>query len=132
MTSIRLIPFFVFALAAPAAVVALDAPVQLSPVKVTRAPLGLVGIRLKIDAPSAEPQARINRTQIVGVVPGSSAARAGLQAGDEVLQIDGQPMHGMTVGGLKDLLNAKSAGDTLVLQYRRRGVMQTAVLRLEP
>ena len=55
------------------------------------------------------------------VYPGSSAAHAGLQQGDVVLSVDGQPVNDMTA--LNYSVGARHAGDSLAISYRRKGVV---------
>lgn len=76
--------------------------------------------------------------QIAGVVPGSAAAAAGLQAGDDIVAIDGSPS--TSVGGgsadpalLADRIEARLANTgknaAVVLSVRRGGTQLSATLR---
>jgi len=54
------------------------------------------------------------------VMEGSPAARAGLRFGDQILQIDGQDMAGMSVDKVHTIFKKKNAGDKIELAVRDR------------
>jgi membrane-associated protease RseP (regulator of RpoE activity) len=57
--------------------------------------------------------------QIRGVVPGSPAAEAGLQAGDVILAVGGRPVH--RGADLQDRIQRYRAGDEVSLRIARQG-----------
>jgi hypothetical protein len=57
--------------------------------------------------------------RVLTVMPGSAGARAGVQAGDEVTGIDGQPAAALPYGRIRELLRAD--GVTRRLTVRREG-----------
>ncbi len=70
-----------------------------------------------------------DRCQLVAVNPQSGAAKAGLQAGDFVTQVDGAK-----VTSFVDLMIAvfnRKAGDKLSVQYERGGEAKTALVELQ-
>jgi S1-C subfamily serine protease len=56
---------------------------------------------------------------LAGVYPGSAAARAGLQQGDAVLQVDGQPVN--DEASLNYRIGTHRPGDAVTLTYQRGG-----------
>ncbi|MBE0481083.1 MAG: trypsin-like peptidase domain-containing protein, partial [Dehalococcoidia bacterium] len=78
--------------------------------KVTRGFLGITGQAIPLPARVAQyfnlekPAA----VQIVGIVPGSPAGKAGLQEGDVIILLDGKPIHG--VDDVHRLLNRDAIG----------------------
>ena len=75
-----------------------EAEVELPPIRMTRNlvergdPLGDLGYTLRHAEPGADP---LQRRQVVAVVrPGGPAAAAGLQAGDEIVMVEGQSVIG--------------------------------------
>jgi Do/DeqQ family serine protease len=66
---------------------------------------------------------------LAGVYPGSAAARAGLQQGDAVLQVDGQPVN--DEGSLNYRIGTRRPGDTVTLIYQRGGGPRTAKVTVE-
>lgn len=67
----------------------------------------------------------LNVVEIMEVSAGSPAAQAGLQPGDTVLQVNGEPINSSEE--LRDLIYA-NLGKTLVVVYQRDGVQQTTTL----
>jgi putative serine protease PepD len=61
---------------------------------------------------------------IANVTPGGPAAKAGLQSGDILVQIDGQPVP--DVSTLNSIMLTKKPGDTVSLQFYRGSQQQTA------
>ena len=64
------------------------------------------------------------------VVAGSPAAAAGLQAGDRLETLDGQPM--LSIADIQWVLQHAQDGDRLSLSFVRQGATQTASLMLAP
>lgn len=54
------------------------------------------------------------------VMDGSPAAKAGLRFGDQLLQIDGQDMAGMSVDKVHKIFKNKKAGDKIDIAVRDR------------
>jgi hypothetical protein len=80
---------------------------------------GTIGVEVEaVDAPA-------KGVRIVRVTERSPAARAGLEAGDEIAQVDGKPFEGPA--DLNDLLARKKAGQTVVLNLRRNPVKIVAI-----
>jgi Do/DeqQ family serine protease len=67
---------------------------------------------------------------LAAVYPGSAAARAGLQQGDAVLTIDGQPVNDET--SLNYRIGTRRAGETVSLTYQRAGKPLSARVAVEP
>jgi S1-C subfamily serine protease len=65
---------------------------------------------------------------VLSVVESSGAGRAGIEAGDVITAIDGQPVQ--TVGDLLSLLRRHSPGDRLELRVLREGAEQTLTVEL--
>jgi predicted metalloprotease with PDZ domain len=61
-------------------------------------------------------QTRDGRLVVVGASPGSPAERAGLMAGDQILEVDGAPA---TPRAINDMLSARKPGDTTALSISR-------------
>lgn len=77
----------------------------------TAGELSGIGIRIEIN-----PQTQV--LTIVEPIPDSPAARAGVQAGDQILAIENQPTARMTVEEASNLIRGK-VGTLLTLQLRR-------------
>jgi S1-C subfamily serine protease len=91
---------------------------------------GWFGIGVNIDA-DGDAASRVVRTvTIESVAPQSPAARAGLAAGDVILEADNLPLAGLKMSELREAM-AKAVGETLHLKVRRadtaRVVSLTAV-----
>lgn len=84
--------------------------------------LGYLGVGLSDGTPRETPAA------IETVVPGGPAAVAGLKAGDVIVDIAGRTIQ--TQVDLKFATQPHYAGDTLSINYRRDGQVQTADLQL--
>jgi hypothetical protein len=65
---------------------------------------------------------------VVAVVPGSPAQAGGVQPGDVISQVDGQPV--ATVSGFASALAGKHAGDQVVLELERGSVTYVAHVTL--
>lgn len=74
----------------------------------------------------------VERISIAEVVPGSPAQRAGLRAGDEVLEVEGKAVAGMKARRVRELAS-RGVGESLHLVLRRDGerleLTMTAVAR---
>jgi len=89
--------------------------------RVRRAYLGLVSTPAPLPAPLAERTGRRRGLRIVDVVPGAPADRAGLKAGDLVLEADRRPV--ADAQSLQRLLFADAIGRALPMTVYRRGAM---------
>jgi S1-C subfamily serine protease len=66
---------------------------------------------------------------LAGVYPGSAAARAGLQQGDVILSVDGQPVN--DGGSLDYRIGTHRVGDSVSLTYQRGGAQKTTRVTVE-
>lgn len=82
---------------------------------------GFLGVQLKEDAEGGG-------VSITEVVEGQAAAQAGLQAGDFLLQIDGEDI--VDIEGLKAKLQEKTEGQSIALTYKRDEEEQELELKL--
>jgi S1-C subfamily serine protease len=89
--------------------------------RVRRAYLGLVSTPAPLPAALAERTGRRRGLRIVDVVPGAPADRAGLKAGDLVLEADRRPV--ADAQSLQRLLFAEAIGRPLPMTVYRRGAM---------
>ncbi|SFL33095.1 S1C family serine protease [Geodermatophilus ruber] len=89
--------------------------------RVRRAYLGLVSSPAPLPAPLAARTGRRRGLRIVDVVPGSPADRAGLKAGDLVLEAGRRPV--AEAQSLQRLLFADAIGRSLPVTVYRRGAM---------
>src|SRR3954467_2593690 len=89
--------------------------------RVRRASLGLVSTPAPLPAPLAERTGRRSGLRIVDVVAGSPADRAGLKAGDLVLEVGRRPV--AEAQSLQRLLFADAIGVPLPMTVYRRGAM---------
>ena len=85
-------------LSMPAQIAASESAVELPPIRVTKKKvkegevIGDLGLTLREDEPGADP---MKRKLVIAVVrPGSPAAEAGLQPGDEIVSVDGTDVTG--------------------------------------
>jgi regulator of sigma E protease len=76
---------------------------------------------------------REGTTTIGEVLPGSPAAVAGLLRGDELVKIDGVPVHRFTGSGNDSVVwrIVRSEGETVKIEYLRKDVLQTAEAKPE-
>jgi len=88
---------------------------------VRRAYLWLVSTPAPLPAALAERTGRRRGLRIVDVVPGAPADRAGLKAGDLVLEADRRPV--ADAQSLQRLLFAEAIGRALPMTVYRRGAM---------
>jgi S1-C subfamily serine protease len=89
--------------------------------RVRRAYLGLVSTPAPLPAALAERTGRKRGLRIVDVVPGAPADRAGLKAGDLVLEAGRRPV--ADAQSLQRLLFAEAIGRPLPMTVHRRGAM---------
>jgi S1-C subfamily serine protease len=89
--------------------------------RVRRAYVGLVSMPAPLPAPLAERTGRRKGLRIVDVVPGSPADRAGLKAGDLVLEAGRRPV--ADAQSLQRLLFAEAIGRPLHVTVHRRGAL---------
>jgi S1-C subfamily serine protease len=89
--------------------------------RVRRAYLGLVSTPAPLPAALAERTGRRRGLRIVDVVPGAPADRAGLKAGDLVLEAGRRPV--ADAQSLQRLLFAEAIGKPLPMTVHRRGAM---------
>jgi S1-C subfamily serine protease len=68
---------------------------------------------------ATDPQAAADGLWLSGVVPGSAAARAGVQEGDVILRLAGIPID--SFDELRGVLRGKRPGDTVLVVYLRNG-----------
>ncbi len=67
-------------------------------------------------------------TGVVAVTPGGAAARAGLQAGDIIVSVAGQPTGSVTA--LQSVLAAQQPGDRVPVRISRNGTQSTVTVTL--
>lgn len=82
---------------------------------------GLLGVQMPADIYGSEPV-------VNGVSPNSAAAKAGLQKGDVLTEVEGQPV--VSMAQVLHILGPKYEGDTIALKYRRGG-KETVIKALE-
>jgi serine protease Do len=93
----------------------------LSDGRVRRAYLGVVGTPAPVPASVADRYGRRNGLRLAEVVPGSPAAKAGLRAGDLVLDVGRTPVH--DAGGIQRQLFEAAIGTPLPVTVLRNGAM---------
>jgi Do/DeqQ family serine protease len=91
---------------------------------VVRPWLGVAGQTVTSDIARTMGLDRPEGVLVAEVYPGSSASRAGLEQGDVVLGIDGQPVNDVVT--LNYRVGAHRAGDSIVIAYRRKAEARTA------
>jgi regulator of sigma E protease len=69
-----------------------------------------------------------SQIEIAGVLPGKPAAKAGFQAGDIVVSIDGQPVR--STPKLHDIIS-DNGGQPVTIVYSRNGKLSTATIKPE-
>ena len=89
--------------------------------RVRRAYLGLVSVPAPLPAPTAERVGKRTALRVVQVVDGSPADRAGLRAGDLVLNVGREPVS--DAQGIQRLLFAEAIGLGLPVTVLRSGAM---------
>jgi serine protease Do len=93
--------------------------------RVRRAYLGVVGSPAPVPAPVADRYGRRNGLRLVEVISGSPAARAGLRAGDLVLDVGRQPVE--DAQGIQRQLFGDAIGVPLPVTVLRNGAMVDVV-----
>lgn len=89
-----------------------------------------VGVPAALDDLPASAVVTDKRVQIMEIVPGSAAAKAGLQAGDELVTVGGRLTENATLA--KELLQQQSTGgEELMLEIKRAGKMQAILAKPE-
>jgi carboxyl-terminal processing protease len=83
-----------------------------------------LGIEIDLDAPSGI-------VSVVSVVPGSSAEREGLLAGDKILKLDNRSFKGMAIGDVVRAIRGKS-GSSVTLTVWRDGQLLTRTVKRAP
>ncbi|MBP7276435.1 MAG: PDZ domain-containing protein, partial [Kiritimatiellae bacterium] len=73
---------------------------------------------------------RNGRTVVAGLVPGGPADRAGVLPGDELVEIGGEAVEGMTLGEVTQRTRGE-AGTRLEMAIRRPGATETQQIRME-
>jgi S1-C subfamily serine protease len=68
---------------------------------------------------------------VTEVRPGSSAAAAGIRAGDEVTEVNGSAVDALTGLGVAYLIGDHQIGETIALTLRRADRAYTVTLPLE-
>jgi C-terminal processing protease CtpA/Prc len=94
---------------------------------------GWFGLAVSADVEEHSPGPTLRSLSVRETAPGSPAARAGLAAGDVILEIQGVEVAGMTTDALKAAMQ-RSVGETLHLKIRHgatdtREVAMTAAPR---
>src|SRR5579875_2227435 len=93
---------------------------------------GRIGVEIQDLTPDLAQALGTRETQgavIVRVLPGSPAARAGLEPRDVVVAVDGVPVH--SGAELRDRIGLARIGDIVELTIDRRGVEHTIPVRIE-
>src|SRR5579875_3868507 len=93
---------------------------------------GRIGVEIQDLTPDLAQALGTRETQgavIVRVLPGSPAARAGLEPRDVVVAVDGVPVH--NAAELKNRVGLAQIGDTVQLTVERGGAARTVSVRIE-
>ena len=77
-----------------------------------------------------EPEDNVRPPRVSSVAPGSPAAKAGFQAGDEILEVEGRPI--TTVTRFHGVVGTYPAGSDLEVKIRRKSEMRTIGVKLAP
>jgi S1-C subfamily serine protease len=88
---------------------------------------GWFGIGVNIDAEGDAASRVVHTVTIQNVAPESPAARAGLAAGDVILEADNLPLAGLKMSELREAM-AKAVGETLHLKVRRADTVRVVAL----
>ncbi len=91
--------------------------------RVRRAYLGIAGGPRPLPPRVAADVGRQRGIEIVEIVPGSPAARAGIKSEDLVVEVDGVPVEGMD--DLQRLMDGSAVGRTMPIRIYRDGRTQT-------
>jgi S1-C subfamily serine protease len=92
--------------------------------RVRRAYLGIAGGRRALPPRVAQSAGQRSGIEVLEVVEGSPAARAGLQRRDVILDVNGEPVG--DVSGLQRLMVAEAIGRPLTIRVLRSGQVMTA------
>jgi S1-C subfamily serine protease len=111
--------------AIPSDTVTLIAPQLIKTGKVTESARAALGITAQSAVTAAGEPAGV---AVVSVAPGGAAAKAGLQAGDVITEVDGQPTPSQAT--LTALLATLKPGQTVSVTYDRGGNSRTADVTL--
>ena len=88
---------------------------------------GLLGIRMDEVTPDIAETYELDDTSgvlVTQVTPGSAAEAAGLQIGDVIVSVDGDPVEGMS--GLRNSIGLRDPGDEVTVGYVRDGSVRNA------
>jgi len=88
---------------------------------------GWFGIGVNIEADGQAPAQVVRTVTIQSVTPDSPAAKAGLAAGDVILEADSLPLPGLKMSELRGAMG-KSVGETLHLKVRREGTVRMVTM----
>ena len=98
--------------------------------RVRRAYVGIAGGPRPLPPRPAKELGRVRGVEIVEVVPGSPASRAGVRAEDLLVEVDGQPVEGMD--DLQRLMDSNAIGRHLaLLLYRGGRTITTSITPVE-
>jgi C-terminal processing protease CtpA/Prc len=104
----------------------------MAPVTVKAGPLGFIGVRLTASTGflgMVSENAHLKDLVIIDVLKGSPAERAGLSAQDQILKIDGVPVTGLTIRGLREI-GDKERGDIVELTVRSPQAKEPRVVQV--
>lgn len=97
-----------------------------------RASVQLFAVELAIENPStigALFDWRITAPRITGIVPNGPAAKAGMQVGDVITQVNGASVQGLNGPGVMWLINSVPAGGGVRVTVARGGTTKTLAMR---
>jgi len=97
-----------------------------------RASVQLLAVEMPIENPStigALFDWRITAPRITGIVPNGPAAKAGMQIGDLITQVNGVSVQGLNGAGAMWLINSVPAGDEVRVTVARGGATKTLAMR---
>ncbi len=80
---------------------------------------GFLGVSVHIDGDQFIPNQKVKSVVINRVVPHSPAHKAGLQFGDELLEVDGTKIPGSRISQIRPLLD-KRAGQRITLVVKKQ------------
>ena len=88
---------------------------------------GWFGIGVNIEESGDAASRVVHTVTIESVTPDSPAAKAGLAAGDVILEADSVPLPGLKMSELRETMG-KAVGETLHLKVRRSGSVRVVTL----
>lgn len=97
-----------------------------------RANVQLLAVEMQIENPStigALFDVRTTAPRITGIVPNGPAAKAGMQVGDLITQVNDASVQGLNGGGAMWLINSVTAGDEVRITVSRGGATKTLTMR---